>query len=156
MVLIAGGRLGRAQAERGGGVGIAGEEPGGHEVVDLRGLTPSREHGLAREIQRLGICREIVIEGDVLLKNNDEVLDRGLGPARARILLVGSCRDRDRPADEQHHDGQRCDGTLQSAGHRFWWSHARSSTLKCIALVTDTAGASAGISAERYSVMSAM
>ena len=62
-----------------------------------------REHRLAGPIQCIGVRREVVIERDVLLEDDDEVFDRSLGIARATILFVGSCRDGEKTADEHHH-----------------------------------------------------
>ncbi len=103
----------------------------------------------------MGIRGEVVVEGDVLLENDDEVLDRGLGAARARILLAGACRNGVRPLTS-------ITIMASAATARGSVRYTRSVGLmldpplwSALRLWTDTAYASEEIPAERYGVMSA-
>ncbi len=75
VIHVAGGGLGAGQPLGSGGIGIGGEQRP-FEPVDGRRAGQGVESGLAGRVQRVRIGAEVVIEGDVLLEDHDEVLHR--------------------------------------------------------------------------------
>jgi hypothetical protein len=87
MVLITGVGLCAAQAERLSGVGIIGQQAAAQQVVHTRCVILGDELRFAGSfVLRVGISGEVVVKGNVLLKNNDDVLDRR---GRLRVVRVG-------------------------------------------------------------------
>src|ERR1700722_20519326 len=92
VTLIRGGCLGRAEAE-----GVYREfliyfcvqqiwiavAQSRRQAIHAGGSRARLERRLVRWVQRIGIGREVVIEGDVLVKDHDQMFDRGCGLRRS-------------------------------------------------------------------------
>jgi len=115
VIHVAGRDLARRQAERVGGVGIVGQERL-RQAIDGRRARRGVKGRLARQVQRHGIGGEIVIEGDVLLKQHDDMLDRRPGRGLLR-RVAGSGRDAE--------NERRTDDGGQKPGHGSLLSGAK-------------------------------
>ncbi len=100
MILVIRGSLGAVQAKRIGGagqvkrieVGVVGQKSEG-QPIDIRGAGSRVKRGLSRWIHRVGVGAEVMVERNVLLKNNHDVLDGGSG--LIAVGTAGECgRDR--------------------------------------------------------------
>src|SRR5215470_4413592 len=56
--------------------------------VDARHVMLSRKYGLARQVGRVGVGREVMVEGDVLLEDHHDVLDRRLPVPMAVVVVL--------------------------------------------------------------------
>src|SRR5208283_1939256 len=68
-------RIGRARAIGGVQVRVMNEQSA-RQSIDRRRIGFRRELIVKRRIQRIGVGSEVVIEGNVLVENHDQVLNR--------------------------------------------------------------------------------
>jgi hypothetical protein len=83
MVLITRVGLGATEAERWRGVRIVREETS-RQTIDRGRARLRLEDRLVRRVHGIRVGREVVIERDILLKDDDQVLDRGGRRGRPR------------------------------------------------------------------------
>jgi hypothetical protein len=119
VVLIAGHLLsGPAEADRLHRIRVVRQQLRG-QPVDPRGVRSGRER-LAVEVGGVGICREVVVERDVLLEDHDQMLNRRRG--RARGLVSRSCARRPRQ-HQRHHPCERDAAAVGTEERHVSWGH---------------------------------
>jgi len=123
VILIRGIRLRSVEAKRLGGaaavglgrIGIAGQKMRRRQVVHPRRVRGGGERGLAGRIRRPRIGGEVVIEGDVLVEDDDEVLDRRGGLQRLGGGLCGDGPSRRQCCDAR--EGGSAEKPAMGSGH---------------------------------------
>ena len=108
VVLVAGQRLRGREADRIDQVGVV-EAQEGREAVDRRRPLAIREPPLAPQVGGVRIGPEVMVEGDVLLEDHDEVLNRRDRPRCGANCGGKAC---------EHQRGERRRQPSQGPGHR--------------------------------------
>ncbi len=119
VVLVAGHRHAWGNAEWVRFVGIVGNQAGGQESVGFRRVFLGLEGCLPRQVKSVGVGSEVMIERDVLLKDDYDMLDRRLCRGTATLLCVCGVNGQQRHG-RRSHDRHRFSEAMKHVGFSPW------------------------------------